>query len=191
MLQTIISFSATAADMGGKVTKKSGMPQMDIATFPTQIFWLFVIFAAIYLFISFSAAPKIAETLENRQNRIESDLTEAGKLQAKADEERATFEQALEESRAKATAMVAEKRAEIKANIERQYKELTDRLNADAEAASSRINDAKTAALKEVHSAASDVCGDMINKISGLAISDKDIKTAVDQSIKYLVKGNG
>ena len=191
MLQTIISFSATAADMGGKVTKKSGMPQMDIATFPTQIFWLFVIFAAIYLFISFSAAPKIAETLENRQNRIESDLAEAGKLQAKADEERATFEQALEESRTKATAMVAEKRAEIKADIESQYKELTDKLNVDAEAASSRINDAKTAALKEVHSAASDVCGDMICKISGLSISDKDIKGAVDQSIKHLVKGNG
>jgi F-type H+-transporting ATPase subunit b len=185
-----MSFSATVAEMGEKTVKKSGMPQMDITTFPTQIFWLFVIFAAIYLFISFSAAPKIAETLEKRQNRIESDLAEAEKLQAEADAERGAFEKALDESRAFATATIADKRAAIKADIEAEYKKLTDKLNSDAAAAEKRILDAKEEALKEVTAAASDVCKDMVAKISGLDISDKDVAKAVDQSMNTLVKGN-
>ncbi|MCK5425303.1 MAG: hypothetical protein KAI89_08015, partial [Emcibacter sp.] len=94
------------------------MPQLDPAVFLPQIFWLFIIFGLIYLFIAYSAAPKITQVLERRQDRIASDLQEAEKLQAQAEEARTAYEKALEEARAKATSTVASKREAIKADVE-------------------------------------------------------------------------
>ena len=64
------------------------MPQLDIAFFAPQIFWLVVVFAALYIFMARSAAPKIADVLKKRQDVIADDLAEAESLQRKAEEAR-------------------------------------------------------------------------------------------------------
>ena len=69
------------------------MPQLDPAVFLPQIFWLIVVFAALYIFIARNAAPKIADVLKKRQDRIADDLTAAEQLQAKAEEARIAADQ--------------------------------------------------------------------------------------------------
>ncbi|VAW07458.1 hypothetical protein MNBD_ALPHA01-1013 [hydrothermal vent metagenome] len=151
------------------------MPQLDPAVFLPQIFWLFVLFGLVYLFIAHSAAPKITRVLERRQDRISSDLQEAEKLQAQAEEARITYEQALEEARRNATSMVATRRDAIKADMEAEYNKLTAQLSAEAEAAGVKITAAKDKALDEVRSISADVCQDIIRTVSGLSVDEKTV----------------
>ncbi|MBL4894675.1 MAG: hypothetical protein JKY59_07400 [Emcibacter sp.] len=165
------------------------MPQLDPAVFLPQIFWLFVLFGLVYLFIAHSATPKITQVLERRQDRIASDLQEAEKLQAQAEDAREAYEKALEEARAKATLTVAAKRNTIKADVEAEYNKLSETLSKEAAAAEAKITAAKDKALDEVRAMAADVCKEIILSISGLDLDKKIIANSVDAKFD-VVKGN-
>ena len=156
------------------------MPQLDPAVFLPQIFWLFILFGLVYLFIAYSAAPKITEVLERRQDRISSDLEEAEKLQARAEQARIAHEKALEEARAKATLTISAKREAIKADVEAEYNKLSEKLGAEAAVAEEKITAAKNKALDDVRAMAADVCQEIISRVSGLDLDKKVVSKAVD-----------
>ena len=55
-------------------------PPFDPATFPSQLLWLAITFAALYFLMSRVALPRIGSILETRRTRIEGDLKEAERL---------------------------------------------------------------------------------------------------------------
>jgi len=55
------------------------MPQLDLSTFPSQIFWLAVFFVVLYLLMAKLAIPKIERVIDERRNRVENDLDKAGR----------------------------------------------------------------------------------------------------------------
>ena len=61
-------------------TEGDGLPQMDITTFPSQVFWLIITFGILYLFMWRTAIPKLRNTIEERQDKILIDINEAEKL---------------------------------------------------------------------------------------------------------------
>lgn len=53
------------------------MPQFDIATYYSQIFWLIVTFGLLYIFIYKFIIPKAEEIFNNRQTNIQDNITQA------------------------------------------------------------------------------------------------------------------
>ena len=53
------------------------MPQLDFATFPSQILWLFLTFAVLYIVMAKIALPKLANAIELSRENIARDLEEA------------------------------------------------------------------------------------------------------------------
>jgi F-type H+-transporting ATPase subunit b len=164
------------------------MPQLDPAVFIPQIFWLVVVFAALYIFIARNAAPKISEVLKRRQDTIAGDLAEAESLQAKAEEARIAFEKSQEDARNNAAAVVLKAREELKAEAEAEYQKLSDELASDAAAAQSRITQAKDKALGEVRDVASEVCSEIVSQISGLKLDGKAVSKAVNTKTDAVLK---
>ncbi len=104
-----------AGDSGAK------LPQLDIQTYPSQIFWLVVSFAVLYVLVSRIAVPRIFEVLEERQERIADDLDKAQTLQSEAAQAQADHEALLAEARARAAAAVREAQdAAARASAERE-----------------------------------------------------------------------
>jgi len=168
------------------------MPQLDPNVFLPQIFWLFIIFGLIYLFIAYSAAPRITQVLEKRADRISSDLEAAESLQAQAEKAREAYDLALEDARVKATSTVTIARETIKTNVEAEYNKLTARLHADAEAAEAKISSAKDNALDEVRAMSSDICQEIIRRVSHLDLEDKIVAGSVAQKFDGVKgKANG
>ena len=60
-------------------TEGDGLPQMDISTFPSQIFWLVVTFSILYMFMWKFVIPKLRITIEERRDKILNDINEAEK----------------------------------------------------------------------------------------------------------------
>ena len=58
------------------------MPQFDVTTFPSQIFWLIVCFAILCIFMALHLAPRLATTLEGRERRLQEDWERAKTLSA-------------------------------------------------------------------------------------------------------------
>lgn len=155
------------------------MPQLDIAFFIPQIFWLFVVFTVLYFFMSRSAAPKISEVLKKRQNVITDDLAVAENLQAQAEQARIAFEKSQSDARDAAAGFILSNREEIKAEIDSEYQKLSEVLNAKADEAQSRIEAAKDKALGDVRDVATEVCLEIISKVSGISLDNKVVSKIV------------
>ena len=160
------------------------MPQLNIADFAPQLIWLAIIFVIMYIMMSRVAIPRIAEVLENRQNRISSDLAEAKKLSEDSDKAKAEYEAALSEARSKAHAMVAELKAGIAKDQDASKAELDATLSEKAKAAEESINKAKDAALQNVRQIAADAAKSTVSKLVSVEISDADAAAAVEASMK-------
>ena len=57
----------------------AGMPQFDVKSFPSQVFWLVVCFAVLYVLMAKLVLPRIGRTIESRESKIQSDLDAAQK----------------------------------------------------------------------------------------------------------------
>ena len=89
--------AATASDASGPK-----LPQLDIETYASQIFWLIVTFIVLYFLVAKIAMPRIAEVLEGRQERIEDDLDKAETLKKEAYLVKVEYEKALSSAREEA-----------------------------------------------------------------------------------------
>jgi len=72
------------------------MPQFDLSFFIPQLFWLFLVFGALYLIISKFIAPKAEKILTNRHHYLNDNISQADGLNKKAMELRSKLEQDLD-----------------------------------------------------------------------------------------------
>ena len=64
---------------------EAGMPQLDPEYWPSQVFWLIVIFLTIYILISKIFIPKIKGSIDLREDKIRKDLEEAKTFKEQAE----------------------------------------------------------------------------------------------------------
>ena len=86
-------------EAAGHAAEKVGMPQLDFATFPNQIFWLVVTLVIIYFVLKTIALPRISSVLSERQGTITNDISAAEDLKQQAVEAEEAYNQALADAR--------------------------------------------------------------------------------------------
>jgi F-type H+-transporting ATPase subunit b len=142
-------------------------PPFDSQTFGSQLFWLVIVFAALYVLMSKLALPRIGSILENRRRHREADLAAAEQLRQKSDE-----------------ALMAHEKALAAAQSEALRKSLDTDLNARVAAAEKSIADTRAKAMTNVHGIATDAATAIVERLSGTAPSASEVSAAVAQILK-------
>ena len=155
------------------------MPQLDVSTFASQIFWLIICFATLYYLLSRKALPRVAEILEARQDRIAADLDEAQRLRVEAEAALAEYEAAIAKAQAEAQALLSELQARLQAETARRQAELDARLAEQVATAEAQIAEAKQAALDELRTAAVGVAQAAAAQLAGLKVTKKTAEAAL------------
>ena len=75
------------------------MPQLDISTYYSQIFWLLVSFVLLYIFVRAYFIPRVKEVVDMRADHIDQKLLEAENIVAEHKEIRDKISDMLLESR--------------------------------------------------------------------------------------------
>lgn len=160
------------------------MPQLDISTFPSQLFWLAVIFVVLYLLMARLALPRVGAMIAQRKARIEADLERAQQMKAEADAVMAAYQRTLAEARAQAQATVAAAVERFNAEAAEGQRKAGEKLAAETSAAEGRIAEAKTQALANLRTVAIDVARATARKLTGTDIDDARAAAAVDRVMK-------
>jgi F-type H+-transporting ATPase subunit b len=156
------------------------MPQLNLAMFPTQLFWLAVCFVALYLLVSFVIVPRVGTVLDERSRRIDDNLEKAAQLKAEADQAIAVYEKALGEARGKAQETLREKALAMQAEAESRSRALSEKLAGEIKAGEARVLAAREAAIQGVRSLAAEVAGDLAARLTGGAVEAVKASSAVD-----------
>ena len=155
------------------------MPQLDISVFPTQLFWLALIFIALYLILWKVALPRVTEVRESRQVRIESDLEKAEALKTEAEAALADYERTIAEATAKAQDSVREAARKMAEHAEQQRDALAARLSDQLTEAEKRISDEKERAISEIGEIAADLTQAAATRLIGSEINQEEANAAV------------
>jgi F-type H+-transporting ATPase subunit b len=160
------------------------LPQFDFATFPSQIFWLIVSFAALYFLLARSALPKISAALAARQRKIDDDLERATELELKAKEALTAYETELEAARERAQTAIRQAAEEMAAEAEQQHQALAKKLSADVKAAEGRIAEARKDALAHIRQVANVAARAATARLIGVEVDEGQASQAVDAASK-------
>lgn len=77
------------------------MPQLDVSTFPSQIFWVLVGFLLVYIFMSTVVTPALKGTLDRRDNHVDTIVKSIEKFKTEAEKLKDDAEYSLESARRK------------------------------------------------------------------------------------------
>src|SRR5438067_11772178 len=142
-------------------------PPFARETFASQVFWLALIFAAIYFLMARIALPRIGSIMEQRRQRIDGDLAEAERLKREADEAVAAYEKSLADARGRAQALANESRQQHAAAAEVRRKALDAELNVRIAKAEEAISASKVAAMANTRSIAIDAAAAIVERLTG------------------------
>lgn len=146
---------------------EAGMPQLDFATFPNQIFWLVVTLIVIYLVLTRVALPRIGSILAERKGVITNDLAAAEELKQKAVDAERAYNEALAKARTEAAKIVAQAKAEIQAGLDAATAEADQQIQAKAKESEARIAEIRDGAADAVTAVARDTARELVIALGG------------------------
>jgi F-type H+-transporting ATPase subunit b len=166
--------AAHAEDHGG-----GGMPQLDAATYASQILWLIITFAVLYYLLKTKALPRVADILEARQERISNDLDKAAALRAEAEAASEEYAKVVAEAQAKASEAIKAARESVAADIARRTAALDKELGARIAEAEKAVQTSRAQALTELEDVAVEVAQAATRRLVGIEVTTAEAKAAL------------
>lgn len=158
------------------------MPQLELSSYPSQLFWLCVCFFSLYFIMAQLILPKIADIIEQRQRKIDDYIDKAADMQKKAEKSLAKYQDALAKATAEADKSLQHTQDELNELIAQKQAELDTALKAKITESEAEIRLSKEQALKEVSRISENIALDIVNKLGLKDITAADIKTAIKKT---------
>jgi F-type H+-transporting ATPase subunit b len=159
------------------------MPQLNFHDWAPQLVWLAISFVTLYLIMARLALPRIATVLEERRDRIATDLDQAEQLKKETEEAIAAYEQALAEARGRAHAIAQETRDKLSAEVDAERGEVEAKLAETTTEAEARIQASKDAALAHVDEVAAETADAIVKQLVGGKVTKAELKSAVGKAL--------
>jgi F-type H+-transporting ATPase subunit b len=144
-----------------------GMPQLDYHSFAPQLVWLAIAFLALYLVMSRLAVPRIADTLEKRQGKIQGDLDAAEKANEETRALVQAYEKRMADTREDARKVVRDRSEADSAAAAARLSALHDKLNAQIGEAEKRIAKQRDDVMAGLETMAKDIGQEVYAKLAG------------------------
>ncbi|MEI9989616.1 MAG: hypothetical protein WDM86_06225 [Rhizomicrobium sp.] len=171
--------AATTATTGAAPHKGAGFPPFKTETFPSQLFWLAITFAFLFVVLWRVAGPRIAGTITARRHRIADDLAAAQKDRGGAEAAEASYQVALAGARARAQSLADANRKAIADELERDRTAAGAKAHDDIATAEARIAASRDAARSQVVKAAEEAAIAIVAHLTGETVSADDAAAAV------------
>ena len=158
-----------------------GMPQLDFANPLTvsQVVWMGVILAVLYILLSQWALPQVEQVLTARADAIDADLNVSRTAKASADAAVSQLTAATAKARAEAQASVNEAEGAAKAEAAARAAEQNARLERQLAEAEHRIGQARASAMGALRQVATETAADIVGRLTNHAAD----RGAVDHAV--------
>ena len=155
----------------------AGLPQLDISTWPSQLFWLVVVFTAGYILMAKVVTPRIGTVLEERRAKLDDDLGKARTASEDAARIRAEYEADLDAARSAAAETAKQAAAEAAKQAEASDAKIAKKLAEKVVKAEAKLAAAQSDAMANLNNVAAEAA---LAAVAQLA----DIKTTAAQASK-------
>jgi len=159
------------------------MPQLEITTYPSQIFWLVVSFLTLYLIMSRIIIPRISSVIKNRESQIKNNIHISEQLYKDTEIINDELEKVRKDTETEAKEIINNLKETTNKKISENYELLKKKLEKKLEKDEQKILLRKKKTLKEINKISLNLSEEIIRKIS----NDKSEKK---NKLKSIIKKN-
>jgi F-type H+-transporting ATPase subunit b len=158
-----------------------GFPPFKTDTFPSQLFWLAITFAFLFVVLWRIAGPRINGVITSRRGVIHADIAAAEKARSDAEAASAAYQTALASARARAQGLAEENRQILNTEIAKAKAAAEMEASNAMAAADARINATRAEAKDHVIKAAEEAAIAIVARLTGETVSPADAALAVKE----------
>ena len=163
-----------------------GLPQLKVDTWPSQLFWLAVVFGVGYIFMARVVTPRIGSVLEERRTRLDDDLTRAREASEEAAQTRSEYEASLEEARADAAEFARKAAADAQAKADAAEAKAAKRMATKIGKAETKLAADRAEAEGNITAVAAEAAIDTAAQVAGVKATKAQAEKAVKAAAKDL-----
>ncbi len=168
---------------------EAGMPQLDPEYWPSQVFWLIIIFLTIYILISKIFIPKIKGSIDMREDKIRKDLEEAKNFREQAELKLKEYNSLMETAKIDVKKIISKSRQKLNEDMRIKREDAQKKIDAEILNAETEIKKFKVDSFNKVNLISQDIVSDLIKDIFGEDLNKSSIEASVLQTIKEYEKG--
>ena len=181
LLSIILAYTAIETIL---ISAEAGMPQLDPRYWASQAFWLVLVFTSLYLSISKLFIPKIKNSLDDRNNKIKSDLDEAKNLKEKSEVKQLEYEKIIDQAKKEVQKVIFESKNKLDLDINSKKRVFDKEIEKEIESALKEINTLKKNSFDNIISISEDITSQILENISGEKLNQSSIKAAISEVSK-------
>ena len=163
---------------------EAGMPQLDPTYWASQTFWLILVFTILYISIAKFYLPKIKNNLDNRDNRIKSDLDDANKFKELSESKLREYEKILEDAKKEVIKIQSESKNILKKEIQKKKEVIEKEIEKEIIKSQKEIGDLKKNSISDIQKISENIASNIIETISGDKLNESSVKATVEDVSK-------
>ena len=192
MFKNIVIYSSVfsiALFTNVKGAESGGMPQLNPEFWVSQIFWLIITFASLFLVLSKFILPKISKNIEFRKSQILENIETAEKQKEESENKIKEYKNLILKSKNEARNYFNEARKKILQDLDKKKEKLESELNEEISIAEKEIIELKNNAPDKINKIAVETSSILIRQLIGEEVNNSSISAIVDDLSKKN-KGN-
>jgi len=166
---------------------KGGLPQLDLTTYPSLIFWSIISLLIGYFLMRYLVTPNIKSILNSRETSIQNDLVKAKSSSQEADKIKQTIIKNQEEIKLKSQSVINDALLEAREMIEKDEKDISNKLDQKVSNTENKIINTQKQVIDEVISSAEEITANVVRKFTNLKCNKADIEKAVKLASKRIL----
>ena len=184
MIKTISLTTSLLLTLNTVYAAEAGMPQLDPTYWASQVFWLTIIFSAIYFLIAKIFVPKIKGNIDARESQIRKDIDEANTLKEEADKKLQKYNSLIDEAKLEARKILSESRKKINEDIQSKKEQIEKDIQKETLGATKEIEKFKINSLNKVNIISEEIVSEIIQDIFKEDLNKSSIKATVSEVMK-------
>ena len=161
------------------------MPQLEITTYPSQIFWLVVSFLTLYLIMSRIIIPRISSVIKNRESQIKNNIHISEQLYKDTEIINDALEKVRKDTETEAKEIINNLKETTNKKISENYELLKKKLEKKLEKDEQKILIRKKKTLKEINKISLNLSEEIIRKISnGKSEQKNKLKSIIKKNLE-------
>jgi len=158
---------------------KAGLPQLDLNTYPSLIFWSIISLIIGYVLMAFIVTPRIKSILNLRETNIQNDLIKAKASNQEAEDVNKEISTNQIRIKSKSAALIKQALLETKVMLVNTETDISKKLNLKIINAEKNIIKSKENVIGEILTQTEDITEDVIQKLTSIKTKKADIRKTI------------
>jgi len=157
------------------------MPQLDVSTFSSQLFWLILSFSLLYLLLSKLCLPSLNKILEERDSKISDALKRAHQAKTEAERVKAEYQAILSHAAQNKNLMLDKAMKDLSNIADEKLAEHDKKCAKMIKASEKKMQDFEVSSKENIAQVAKDASNAILTDVFGINSSEESITKALQE----------